>query len=131
VRRFESWAEGVRGVVRRRGRVGEDIVFVADLDKGWKEDCEGLVRKLGECKGVLGRIGMRNVEEGEGSSSLARILGGLGALVDGMLAELELMLDIEREAVWAENEWVRAVNREGDGGAEDDTPGHGAMWRVF
>jgi len=127
VRRFEIWMEGVRDVVTSRdGGVGKgmDVEFVSDLDAGWKGECEGLARKLGECRDVIGVLGRV-----EGESSLARILSGTDALVEDMLAGLDLMLAIEREAVARENDWVRSVNREGDG--EDDTPRAGAIWRAF
>lgn len=135
VRRFERWAEGVRDVVLARSRVDDpslsgEVVFVSDLDASWKGDCTSLVRKLAECRDTLLFLGRGDgdaaVEGGE--SSLDRILDGVKTLVDDMLAELELMLDIEREAVRGENEWVRAVNRSG---GEDDTPRAGAIWRAF
>lgn len=130
VRRFEAWADGVRGVVAARGELGAgrggEVVFVADVENRWKEDCEVLLRKLLECSDTIRLLG-----KGDGDqSSLARILDGLGALVEDMLAELDLMLAIEREAVESENEWVRAANGEEDG-CHEDTPRAGAIWRAF
>lgn len=136
VRRFKRWAEGVRDVVLARSRVDDpslagEVVFVSDLDASWKGDCTSLVRKLSECRDTLRFLGRADgdgaVVEG-GESSLGRILDGVKTLVDDMLAELELMLDIEREAVRGENEWVRTVN---SSGGEDDTPRAGAIWRAF
>lgn len=61
--------------------------------------------------------------------SLVRILRGCGALVDGMLAELETMTQIERDAAAAEDEWVERMGRElrADTAARGDfdTPGRG------
>ncbi|OIW33261.1 hypothetical protein CONLIGDRAFT_695711 [Coniochaeta ligniaria NRRL 30616] len=131
VRRFERWAEGVRDVMLARERVrgGGEVVFVGDLDGSWKEDCAGLVRRLGECRDTLGFLGRGEGDAVQGGeSSLGRILRGVETLVDDMLAELELMLDIEREAVRGENEWVRGLNRSA---GEDDTPRAGAIWRAF
>lgn len=130
VRRFETWAERIRDVVAARAELGaasgREVVFVTDLETPWKEDCEALFRKLLECKDTVRLLG--EVEGGQ--SSLARMLDGLGALVEDMLAELDLMLAIEREAVKGENEWVRAANSEEDG-RQEDTPRAGAIWRAF
>jgi hypothetical protein len=133
VQRFEAWAEGARAAVasrrslgRRGGGEEEAVVFVSDLDAaGWKADCEGLIRKLGECRDVLRVLG--HVDR---DSSLATVLRGMEVLVADMLAELDLMLIILHEALASENEWVRAaVNGQGDG--EDNTPRAGAIWRAF
>lgn len=65
-------------------------------------------------------------------SSLARILAGCRALVDGILAELHVMEAIEREAAAEEMRWVREMNRRGD---EDEADAGarraGAIWRAL
>ena len=109
---------------------------------GVKEDIVGsLEMKEGE----------RKIEEAEQeedkSTPLDRILSGFASLVNNMLAELEIMGQIEREAVAEESEWVKRMNRIGE---EDDGKDReeevvveggesvvkkndraGAIWRVF
>ncbi|KAK3388177.1 hypothetical protein B0T20DRAFT_484569 [Sordaria brevicollis] len=70
-------------------------------------------------------------EEHEGElSALERGLNGFGSLVNNMLAELEIMEQIEREAVAEENEWVRKMNRVDDEKKEEGGQA-GAIWRAF
>ncbi|KAH8909527.1 hypothetical protein BR93DRAFT_397884 [Coniochaeta sp. PMI_546] len=132
VRRFERWAEGVRDVVRARSQIGagEELVFITDLDASWKEDCASLARKLRECRATLAFLTHGDGDTVDGrQSSLGRILDGVETLLDDMVAELELMLSIEREAVKGENAWVKEENRRSSG--QDDTPRAGAIWRAF
>ena len=136
VRRFEKWAAKAEEVVEMRGeaagleelvRRGGDVL-VGELDTQWKDECTCLVRRLDEWR--RGLRDLERVEEGEESSNgLVRILAGCGALVGDMLAELDVMEQIEREVVVDEMRWVREVNRR----AERDAPkaGAGAIWRVL
>jgi hypothetical protein len=128
-------------------------VLVGEMDAAWKEECAALVRRLDDW-----RRGLRELEDGppflpasttpdtpseepgedgdgeessSSSSSLARILAGCRALVHGMLAELNVMEQIERDAAAAEMRWVREMNRRGLGRADDDAPRAGAIWRVL
>ncbi|KAK1765684.1 hypothetical protein QBC33DRAFT_454508 [Phialemonium atrogriseum] len=158
-RRFEKWVEGVAEVVAARrngdggggGSVlllppsGEGLVFVSDLDAGWKAECAGLVRKLDEWARLLAELGdvPRGDDGDDGdhgaggpgpggrrtASSLERILGACRSLVRDMLAELELMQQIERDAIEQENEWIRSMTR--DEGVTQDVPSVGAIWRVI
>ncbi|RKU42247.1 hypothetical protein DL546_003375 [Coniochaeta pulveracea] len=132
VRQFERWAEEMEGIVEARGGdlwPGEEVVFVSDLDASWKGECEPLGRKLEEWREVLRRD--LRLERGKrvGESSLERIVAGLEALVDDMIAELALMVEIEREAIRREDEWVKSMNRSDDGGGNDTRAG--AIWRVL
>ncbi|AEO69374.1 uncharacterized protein THITE_2119702 [Thermothielavioides terrestris NRRL 8126] len=129
------------------------LVLVGEMDAAWKEECAALVRRLDDW-----RRGLRELEDGppflpasttpdtpseepgedgdgeessSSSSSLARILAGCRALVHGMLAELNVMEQIERDAAAAEMRWVREMNRRGLGRADDDAPRAGAIWRVL
>ncbi|KAB5570217.1 hypothetical protein GE09DRAFT_1217656 [Coniochaeta sp. 2T2.1] len=141
VRRFERWVGGVREIISSREGLeggGEEVRFITDLDASWKADCEGLARKLGVCKGTIGVLSQgretREVEEKKGgSSSLDRILEGVGQLVEDMLTEMELMMSIEREAVREENEWVKRLNGENEEEDRGAAPraGAGAIWRAF
>ncbi|KAK0722882.1 hypothetical protein B0T26DRAFT_238814 [Lasiosphaeria miniovina] len=129
---------------------GEDelSVLAGELDAAWKDECAGLVRRLDEWHRMLrGELaghdddGLLSTAEQEGDegndesggegSSLHRILTACRVLVADMLAELHAMDRIERDAVAAENAWVRAMNRDG----EDDSPPAparaGALWRVL
>jgi hypothetical protein len=131
VRRFERWAEEMEAVLDARGRElrpGEEVVFVSDLDASWKGDCEPLGRKLEEWREVL-RHELRLEGATVVESSLERILHGLQAWVFDMLSELTLMVEIEREAIRQEDEWVKSMNRGDDGGGNDTRAG--AIWRVL
>ncbi|KAM7223791.1 hypothetical protein V8F06_000807 [Rhypophila decipiens] len=130
------------------------------LDAEWKEECAMLVRRLTEWRRMLKGLMIVSEEddtttaatkngtstvvvatESSSSSSLARILKACRSLVHDMLAELDLMEQMERDAVAAENAWVRAVNRDEDehgdeilplrrGGMSNNTRA-GAIWRAF
>ncbi|KAL2022318.1 hypothetical protein VTK56DRAFT_5716 [Thermocarpiscus australiensis] len=150
--RFERWvrrAEGVMEGRRRKGEVdlmegGEELVLIGEMDAAWRDECAALGRKLDEWRRTLRELGeVPDPEEGEAAaaadlssspqprSSLARILEGCRALVHGMLAELDILEQIEREAVAEEMRWVREMNRRGFGGADEDAPRAGAIWRVL
>ncbi|KAH6850266.1 hypothetical protein B0I37DRAFT_428342 [Chaetomium sp. MPI-CAGE-AT-0009] len=148
VRGFEGWVEGVERVLegRRRGTgtwgegdggkddgegEGEEL-FIPTPSAAWRAEHAALVRRLDEWRRNLRDMGEAPPpEEGEEPSSLSRILAGCRALVHGMLAELELMEQMEREAVADEMAWVKEMNREGSGGMEEGTPRAGAIWRVL
>lgn len=114
------------------GDDGDDILlFLSDLDdSGWKGECAGLARRLDGYRQSLRELGDA-VEEGEeggggeppdgaggrsGSqprrSGLAQVLEGSRSLVYGMLAELEAMEQIGRDAETAENEWIERMSGE-------------------
>lgn len=147
VRRFEKWAERMADIVEARRRDGEDglgsgriddggeeLLFVGELDAAWKAECAGLVRRLETWRRHLDELGDVPGEEGHGDeageqqSSLARVLRGCRTLVHDMLAELDVMEQIEREAMAQEDEWIARVNAD-DGG--ENTARAGAIWRVF
>ncbi|KAK3296052.1 uncharacterized protein B0H64DRAFT_397227 [Chaetomium fimeti] len=140
VRGFEGWVGGVERVLegRRRGdgkgdeaADGEEL-FIPTPSAAWREEHAALVRRLDEWRRNLRDLGEAPpAEEGEEPSSLSRILAGCRALVHGMLAELELMEQMEREAVADEMAWVKEMNRKGSGGTEEGTPRAGAIWRVL
>ncbi|KAK3692541.1 hypothetical protein B0T22DRAFT_447494 [Podospora appendiculata] len=170
MRRFEKWVERVVevGEARRRWAAGEEVgmgmVLLAGeekekkqslgLDGPWRDECRALRRRLDEWRrGVDGleRDCRQHVlmgrevdgDDGEAPSSLVRILTACASLVRDMLAELDEMELMEREAVAEENLWVRAVNRDGEAAAAaaaaasssgvrvNDTPRVGAVWRVL
>lgn len=120
------------------------VVFLSDLDTRWKDDCAGLRRKLEAWRRTLRALGPvpeaptvngeRDAQQQEkddedekppnASSSLARVLDGCGRLIDDMLAELDLMEEMEREALRAEDEWIERMNKElGDAAAADAADG--------
>ncbi|KAK4217979.1 hypothetical protein QBC37DRAFT_413682 [Rhypophila decipiens] len=136
--------------------IGGGAKKVLLLDAEWKEECAMLVRRLTEWRRMLKGLMIVSEEDDtttatkngttvavatESSRSLARILKACRSLVHDMLAELDLMEQMERDAVAAENAWVRAVNRDEDehgeeilplrrGGGSNNTRA-GAIWRAF
>jgi hypothetical protein len=120
----------------------DSLVLIGEMDASWKEECASLARRLDEWRRRLRELGdvppspppdPAAVADGNpAESSLARILAGCRALVHGMLAELDLMEQIEREAVAEETRWVREANRRGLlGRADEHAPRAGAIWRVL
>ncbi|KAH8199651.1 hypothetical protein TruAng_006181 [Truncatella angustata] len=138
---FETWAERMAGVVRARksGKAEEhlvrdgEILFVSDLDTRWKDDCAGLVRKLEGWRGMLDGIGPApgDVEDRAQRSSLSRALGGSTSLVDDMLAEMELMQDIEKEARRSEDEWIERMNKELEIGDHETLDREASLWKMI
>ncbi|KAG7290471.1 hypothetical protein NEMBOFW57_000473 [Staphylotrichum longicolle] len=136
-----EWAGDARAKLRGRWDA---------LDAAWKGECAALARRLDEWRRKLRELGdvpapapapgpgpASAVAGGDGdgveaeASALARILGGCRALVHGMLEELEVMEQIEREAAAAEMRWVREMNRKGLGARDEDGRRAGAIWRAF
>lgn len=140
VRRFERWVERTMDVVearRHKGGLGvldgDEIMFVGELDSAWKDECAGLVRKLDSWRRQLKDLGDAPDDDTEatpsgGRSSLAQILDGCRDMVHDMLAELNIMEQIERDALKQETDWIQKMNRDEVG---DDMPKAGAIWRAF
>ena len=117
---------------KREGNDEEGELFIPTPSAAWRAEHAALVRKLDEWRRNLLDLGdAPPAADGEEPSSLSRILAGCRALVAGMLAELELMEQMEREAVADEMAWVREMNRSGSGGTGEGTPRAGALWRVL
>lgn len=144
-RHFERWARRAEEILasRRDGDGGgsggvfrepgpdEELVLLGEMDAAWKAECAALARRLDDWRRKLRDLGADHAPPAEDKSSLARILAGCRALVHGMLAELDAMEEIEREAVAEEMRWVREMNRRGLGGADEETRRPGAIWRVL
>ncbi|KAI0603038.1 hypothetical protein F4775DRAFT_531896 [Biscogniauxia sp. FL1348] len=139
---FEAWASRASAILaaQRSGDVdallsGDDVVFLSELDAGraWKRDCAGLVRALEGWRDTLRDLGDADDEPDAvdaGYSGLARALRGARALVHDMLAELEVMARIEREATAAEEAWIESMNDElkaNDTHQKDDVP----LWKML
>ncbi|KAK7717578.1 hypothetical protein SLS64_003072 [Diaporthe eres] len=140
VRKFEKWADQTRRAVEARRLAGglgalmddDEVGFVSELDPAWKDEVSSMARKLDSWRRQLGQLESGVVDDDQGgdqkSSSLARLLSGCSSQVYGMLAELDLMEQIERDALAQETAWIRRMNRDDD---ESDTPRAGAIWRAF
>lgn len=139
VRGFENWAMQMqKAVAARRGALVDgsgEVAFIGELDAGWRDEVSWLVRKLDEWRRQLAHLELglpeeevETAEPGQDASSLSRIVMGCRAQVHNMLAELDVMEQIEREAIGQEAAWIRRVNREDE---TDDTPRAGAIWRAF
>ncbi|KAF4965027.1 hypothetical protein FSARC_7121 [Fusarium sarcochroum] len=137
VRRFERWVDRMCEIEEARREGGallqeSDVLFIGELDSAWKDECAGLVRRLDTLKRQLDQLGHFEDEgESEGEvkerSSLQRMVEESRTLVQGMLTELSVMEDIERDALAREDEWIERMNRDEE---VDDTPRAGAVWRV-
>ncbi|SPO00534.1 uncharacterized protein DNG_03282 [Cephalotrichum gorgonifer] len=132
-RRFERWAERAVELedARERGGGGmldggDEPALVGELDAAWKQECEGLRRKLEAWAAQIEGLALLSRPDGpEVGSNLEGILRGCGELVGGMLSELGLMLEIEKGLVAREREWARGVIES----VGDEGTGAGAIWR--
>ncbi|KAF9764251.1 hypothetical protein IL306_002848 [Fusarium sp. DS 682] len=136
VRRFERWVDRMCEIEEARREGGallqeSDVIFIGELDCAWKDECAGLLRRLDTIKRQLDQLGdlAHDDQEGEAKeqSSLKRIVEGSRELVQGMLTELAVMEDIERDALAREDEWIERMNRDDEA---EDTPRAGAVWRA-
>lgn len=136
---FEVWADRMAEIVtaRKSGRAdalvqGGDVVFVSDLDTRWKADCASLNRKLEAWGAMLLDTGAAPEEDGETQrSSLSRVLEGCTSLVHDMLAELELMQEIEEEARLLEDEWIERMNEELKIGDHEAMDKEAPLWKLI
>jgi hypothetical protein len=145
VRKFQAWVGMVRAVLEARRSCGDDgdglpdscaseddgLLFLPEPDAGIVEERTGVRRKL------LGwKTQLDSLEDGPGlgdadpPSSLARMLDGCRALVGDMLAELEAMEHIEREAAAQEKRWMEGMLADEDEGVVSRGSRAGAIWRV-
>ncbi|EGZ71949.1 hypothetical protein NEUTE2DRAFT_150494 [Neurospora tetrasperma FGSC 2509] len=138
-----------------------EVEMIGGMDLEWKNECVALGRRLEKWRRMLGELGgvsskanygssfrssrpIKGVEtiereadkgeEGEDDESpLVRTLSRFGSLMDNMLAELQIMAQIEREAVAEEIEWVRRLNRVDDEKEGEEIVGKRAtaIWRVI
>ncbi|KAF3769871.1 hypothetical protein M406DRAFT_220945, partial [Cryphonectria parasitica EP155] len=144
VRRFEKWFDHLTAAMEARCQAGGlgalmasgEVAFIGELDPAWRDEVSSLSRKLDSWRTQLSQLEDGIPDDGEGKgegddqpqSSLARILAGCRGMVCGMLAELNVMEHIEREAIAEEAAWVRRMNRDEDGLDENSTPRAGAIW---
>ncbi|KAH7023522.1 hypothetical protein EDB80DRAFT_697810 [Ilyonectria destructans] len=132
IRRFERWVDRMCEIEDARRGDGallqeQDVLFIGELDAAWKEESTGLIRRLDGMKRQLQDLGQVPDEENQEQSSLKHMMENSRTLVEGMLAELSLMEEIEREALAREDDWIERMNRDDNA---DDTPRAGAIWRV-
>lgn len=123
VRRFERWLRRTQEILERREHDEHgDVAFLEELDPAWKDDCSVIGRKL-----ELWRDQMRDLGQPDPGSSLGQVVDGCRHLVKGMLMELEVMVQIERDAMAREVEWIKSMND--DVSDDDDIHVAGAIWR--
>lgn len=132
VRRFERWMDQIFEIEQSRKdgtyfTQDDQSLFVGEIDTAWKEDCSEIIRRLDGWRRQLREIGEPDEDSDTEKSSLTRMLQGSRTLIHDMLAELNLMEEIETEALTREDAWIEKMNREND----DDTPKAGALWRVI
>ncbi|TVY55373.1 hypothetical protein LCER1_G001863 [Lachnellula cervina] len=124
VRRFERWLSRSQGTIAvRENDLDGDIIFVEELDEAWKDDCLILGKKLEGWREQL-----RGLETPAKGSSLAVMVDGCRRLVKGMLMELSVMAQIERDIMIREGEWIQSMNDDVEDD-EKDMPVAGACWR--
>jgi hypothetical protein len=128
VRKFERWLSRSQDILEARvhdeGLKDDQVIFLEELDAGWKDDCLIVGRKLEIWKNHLKDLGSP-----DSGSSLATVVEGCQRLVRGMQTELNVMAQIERDAVRMEVDWIKSMNDDvlDD---DDDRPVAGAIWRV-
>lgn len=124
VRRFERWLSKCHGILdtRTKGIEDEVVVFIDELDNSWKDDCEALGRKLEKWRDNLKDLGSP-----DSGSNLAMVVEGCRTLVRGMLTELIVMAQIEKDAMRTELDWIKSMN---DESMDDEAATAGAIWRV-
>ncbi|PNP50980.1 hypothetical protein THARTR1_08601 [Trichoderma harzianum] len=126
VRHFEIWIDGVSEMedARKKGVMltqGNDNLFIEDLDARWKEERGDLIQLLTEWRQQLSDINDLSRDEfyteppeEDEKSSLEKMLDGSRMLIDDMLAELEIMDEVEHEALAREDAWIEKMNRSED-----------------
>lgn len=126
VKKFETWMHDVDCTLQAR-KEGEQLELQADsLDLQWREDCEGLARKL-----QVWRDNMRNLGDLEdGNSSVAATVRGCRDLVESMYAEIQSMLRIEREVGKQERDWISSMCDEDSDDDGDVGRTVGGAWRL-
>ncbi|TVY38733.1 hypothetical protein LSUB1_G004813 [Lachnellula subtilissima] len=117
------WNLGESTIAARENDADGDIVFVEEIDGGWKDDCLILGKKL-----EVWREKLRGLETPDTGSSLAVVVDGCRRLVKGMLMELSVMAQIERDIMIREGEWIQTMNDDVEDD-EKDMPVAGACWR--
>lgn len=139
VRTFEKWVDQMTAAVKARRQAGGlgalmesgEVAFVGELDPAWRDEVSSLSRKLDGWRRQVAQLEAgfpeEAADEGQQRSSLARVLAGCRSQVRDMLAELDTMEEIERNAIAQEAAWIKRMNRE----ETDDTPRAGAIWRAF
>ena len=75
------------------------------------------------------RDNLKHLGSPDPGSSLARVVGGCRSLVRGMLMELSIMSQIEKDAMGMELEWIRTMNDD-TMDDDEDIPVAGAVWRT-
>lgn len=140
VKKFEKWVDQMTAAVEARRPAGGlgalmesgEVAFVGELDHAWRDEVSSLARKLDGWRRQLVQLedGLPEEEVGEDgqASSLARILTGCRSQICDMLAELDIIEQIERVAIAEEVAWIKRMSREDEA---DDTPRAGAIWRAF
>jgi hypothetical protein len=124
VRRFEKWLSRCQGILATREKDdSEDVIFVEELDGAWKDDCLILGRKLETWRDQL-----RELEPPDKGSSLGAVVNGCRSLVKGMLTELGVMAQIERDVMTREGAWIKSMNNDVEDD-DKDMPVAGACWR--
>lgn len=137
VRLFRDWVDGVGDVeAARRDGDGSVALFVGDLDASWKEECAGLARRLDAWRRQLQGLARPVTGDDEGPpSSLARMLEGARCMVRDMRAEVDVMEQVEREALAREEAWIEEMHRQLDDEDDDgdglDGLAAGAVWRAM
>lgn len=128
VRKFETWLSMCQDMLEARvhdeGLENDEVLFLEELDAGWRDDCLLIGRKLESWRDQL-----KNLRSPDSGSSLVTVVEGCQRLVKGMLMELSVMAQVERDAVRMEVDWIKSMN---DDIMDDDKdiPTAGAIWRA-
>ncbi|PHH63934.1 hypothetical protein CDD81_5153 [Ophiocordyceps australis] len=144
VKCFDRWLQDVVCIQEARGSNkmrqllrNHQALFISELDAPWKEECLAMLRLLKGWRAQLAKIAHMpqpheshhgTSPQGQGSS-LERMLATVRQLLDGTLAELSAMEDIEQCALAREDAWIESTNNDQEDG--QDKQEAGAIWRII
>lgn len=125
VKKFEKWLVTIEDVMDARAKGEQPELEVSALDSAWRDECEGLERKLG-----LWRQKVRKLGDIDGNSALASTMSGSRNLVRGMHDQVIGMLRVEKRVRNQEREWISRTCDEDSDDDGDVGRSVGGAWRL-
>ncbi|EPQ63716.1 hypothetical protein BGT96224_1847 [Blumeria graminis f. sp. tritici 96224] len=127
VRRFERWVKQCQETLQSRsqgdGKIDEQNLFIEKLESLWKDDCLLLHHKLENWTEKMRDLGLP-----DSGSSIGLVMVRVQRILKGMITELNLMAQIEEDAMDMELAWIDSMNN--DFTDDEEMPTACAIWRV-